>query len=849
MGDTDYRKHFLDHRLGPKPAGRLMISWCLLLVMVAALACQAEAPRKTTAEFVITPAGAVTHQGPQYSPDQVYSISPRIFTWAEFDLAVQNYVDGHFEETAFILAGLKTADLTEDQKRSANFLSGLVAFKLGQAEAVDRYFSETAKVPKSLVAYTWYYRGQAHFNAGRYQEARHLLAEFLRLDPDSHLAGPARLTRAEALGLLRQWPEAFREIKALLNTDQAAEAKLLLARVYETQGDKVQARDHYRQAMQASNFQPVRAKAAEKYFELLRAAASRPGQEDLKLEMIRFLRQEWLLDQALSWIDRLVAQGGSPGFLAALQGEKATILWYAGRITEAQSCYPKPTSPEQIRTNLYGSWMYARCLERLGLWAQTAETFRMIAAAAPAKRDEALFEAGLAHLRLKQKDQALEAWSKLSPAAINGPYKDARPWRLGLYSFHHKDWPAAVDNFRSILKDHPGSKFTAAATYWLGRSLEESGKKTEAAEQYRQLLVPSADQYYRMMADHRLNRNKKKDHWADLPAFQAGLALEQNHADRSFLPLRYHQAASTGRNIWALSDPGYGLGDLWTERRKIINLPSPTGVSLKGTNALSRLKDLAAAGALDLAHQEAEILRGLIKAGAWGDHKNLPDLTARLLAFSSAYLAQVGDYYGFVRLQYVAPKPPYLTTVPEALIKNLRRYYPLAYPGPVLQAARDYHLHPALILAIMRTESFYQPGIMSVSNARGLMQLLPSTGNKIAACLGRSDPHPEALFAPENNIRFGAWYLAAMIKDFDGQYPLAIASYNGGPFNVRRWVQQAGDLTMEEFIETIPFDQTRLYVKKVMAEMYQYRLLYTGVAASPDLTARLRNPVRNDITF
>ncbi|MEW5725291.1 MAG: lytic transglycosylase domain-containing protein, partial [Thermodesulfobacteriota bacterium] len=295
--------------------------------------------------------------------------------------------------------------------------------------------------------------------------------------------------------------------------------------------------------------------------------------------------------------------------------------------------------------------------------------------------------------------------------------------------------------------------------------------------------------------------------------------------------------------VWAQSDPGLSLGDLWAERGRLMAAAGPEPAPPAVKNAWPRLRDLAGAGVLDLAQDEAEAWRAAIKG------LPLKDLDLRLFAFLSAYKAHVGDYAGWVRLQYgnfgllVRGRPD------EQKILAQRRFFPLAFPGPVLEAAEEFQLHPALLLSVIRTESYYQPDVLSAANARGLMQLLPSTGQKISHRLGAVLPHPALLFSPETNIRFGACYLSALIQEFGGQLPLAIASYNAGPFNVKRWVLQAGDCTLEEFIEMIPFEQTNAYVKKILGAMYQHRLLFSSRSHCPNLDAPLRPVFLDEINF
>ncbi len=158
-------------------------------------------------------------------------------------------------------------------------------------------------------------------------------------------------------------------------------------------------------------------------------------------------------------------------------------------------------------------------------------------------------------------------------------------------------------------------------------------------------------------------------------------------------------------------------------------------------------------------------------------------------------------------------------TGPE-LIETL----PRAYEWLVVPAANRYGLDPNLLLAVMRVESAYQKNIVSYAGAVGLMQIMPRTGQLIAHALGRDDFTPADLLDPRLNLEFAAWYLASLIRRFDGHLPLAIAAYNGGPHNVRRWIQESADATpLDVLLEQIPFSQTHRYVRKVLLHYQAYR--------------------------
>lgn len=149
---------------------------------------------------------------------------------------------------------------------------------------------------------------------------------------------------------------------------------------------------------------------------------------------------------------------------------------------------------------------------------------------------------------------------------------------------------------------------------------------------------------------------------------------------------------------------------------------------------------------------------------------------------------------------------------------------PRAFAVEVVSAARQFGVDPNLLWAVMRVESVYQPRIVSYAGAIGLMQIMPRTGRLIAQRLGRNDFTTAKLLDPSTNLEFAAWYLHSLIERFDGDLPLAIAAYNGGPHNVRVWLERMGPtVPLDAFLERIPFDQTHRYVRRVLTHYAAYR--------------------------
>ena len=153
----------------------------------------------------------------------------------------------------------------------------------------------------------------------------------------------------------------------------------------------------------------------------------------------------------------------------------------------------------------------------------------------------------------------------------------------------------------------------------------------------------------------------------------------------------------------------------------------------------------------------------------------------------------------------------------------------LAWPRPYadrVEAAGSRGAEPDLVLAVMREESGYRPKVVSPVGARGLLQIMPETGSQLASQLGENPFDPDSLFEPETNIRFGAFYLAQLLEQFDGRTSAAVGSYNAGPHRVVVWLRERGDLEDDEWVEAIPFDQTRRYVRRVLRSLHAYRVLY-----------------------
>lgn len=152
--------------------------------------------------------------------------------------------------------------------------------------------------------------------------------------------------------------------------------------------------------------------------------------------------------------------------------------------------------------------------------------------------------------------------------------------------------------------------------------------------------------------------------------------------------------------------------------------------------------------------------------------------------------------------------------------------YPRAFRDFVEKHSKEYTIPTELTWSIMRTESQFRKDAISPVGALGLMQIMPITGSRVAKILKISSFSPQSLLQPETSIQIGTRYLKRLMDQFDGVIPLVAAGYNAGPHRVHNWLSTFGSLDTDEFIEHIPFIETRNYVKKVVSSCQIYSRLY-----------------------
>ncbi len=444
-------------------------------------------------------------------------------------------------------------------------------------------------------------------------------------------------------------------------------------------------------------------------------------------------------------------------------------------------------------------------LFKTGNWEGALEAF------SGATRTSAVkIKTGICLYRLSRFPEALDVFSEIdSPKAFY--------WKgVTLMSMEREE--EAIGVFELLHKLNPKSSWTAKSLLKAARLRHLREEFEEAQRLYRLIIekYPKREEARKSAWNLGWVHYRKKEYEKALEVF-SDRAWAYGAERERFLYWYARAAERAGDKPGAL----FALGKLADSRKityysflaklrlkKNLLPDSPpaaySGNPLGKNPALKKFLFFAKAGIYDLALQEAELLRPQAKT------------VAQRLHLASLYL-QVRDYKSSISLANGLRSP-------EALPFS----FPKGFEERVKFFSQKYTLDEFLVYSVIREESHFDKEAVSVSDARGLMQLLPSTALEAAPKAGLSSFETSQLFSPDINLNLGCYYLSWLLEIFGGNFAVSLAGYNGGPTSAKVWYEKNGSLDIDEFVEEIPFEQSRNYVKKILRSYAAYEAVYGG---------------------
>ena len=483
-----------------------------------------------------------------------------------------------------------------------------------------------------------------------------------------------------------------------------------------------------------------------------------------------------LADKAQAELGRISAAGTKvEPYTSAEMYKRGGTLYDLGRYAQAAKTYSElPLAGETPEYVAKVRLRAGQALFKARRYQDAEEMLRGVGqGAGTVPANEANFWLAKALDKNGKTDQAYELFLRLAQAPQGGSVAEEALQEAAYLKRYQKNWGEALKLFQRYLASHPDPQ-KAGGALWEAAWTSYQSRDYPGAANYLKKLVLNAE------------LREKALYWLGKSLTNAG---DPKGAQLAFASL----ADEFPFGYYAL------ICDRWCELGAFPTPPRSLGNALPMPAGFEREKALISLGLYDEASRELSATRKV---------KN-PLGIARLFL-------EMENFNG--ALHAVAKDNAKLTGKDSATVWGVS--YPLAYRDEVVKNAAATAVPESLIYAIMRAESNYFPGALSPVGAVGLMQIMPATAEAMSK--GSSARLP----LPELNINLGARYLRDQLKTYDRNVPLTAAAYNAGPGNVKRWQKSLASLPQDEFIESIPFKETREYVKKVVSTMELYQRLY-----------------------
>jgi soluble lytic murein transglycosylase len=632
------------------------------------------------------------------------------------------------------------------------------------AEAIDPLRRAQTK-GNELADYVTYYQASALQQTGSFTQAEVLLRNFEQKFEGSIFTRDVYVTRARILIALERPAEAV----ALLEADRLptrADVELVLGRAYAAAGQPAKAAAALRGVYYGM---PLAPEADEAEKELLSVSGQIPPASlaDRKTRIDLLIKGK-RYSEAVTEYHALLGEASAQDRVA-LEVALAGALRQRGHNREAKQILEPLTTAtgEAAAQRLYNLGEIARAADDDTAFQVFLAQLRLLAPQSP-WLEQALFSSANKYLVNKDYPKAEALYRELAQRFPNGSHGSYAHWKSTWLLWRLGQGAEARREFEQQIMLFPDAPETPAALYWRGRAAEEDGEPGRARAYYEKLVQRYHSYYYGQIAQARLTA--------------VGSA-----------------AITTEPALASLRVP---------EARVYPTLPDPPADSLR----VQKASLLANGALLDLALREL--------------HQAALEEGSNWEVAEMARLCQDAGRYDRALDVVKHEVPTYFSgdvfDLPPAYWQAL---FPRPYWADLKRYATENGLDAYQVAALIRQESAFNPSAISHANAIGLMQLLPATGRLVAKDFKIRHFAPAMLTIPATNLRLGTKYFRGMVDQF-GAVEYALAAYNAGSDRVIDWQATAKYRDIAEFVESIPFTETREYVQAIQRNANVYRQLY-----------------------
>lgn len=710
---------------------------------------------------------------------------------------------------------------TSPEHAPATFMLALARMNAGQWQEAGTLFEGLYERYPLLAPYHAYYAARCRVRRGDTAGAIEWAAKVpARSVPEAE----ATLVKIDALVALARWSEVEGETARFLDRFPAgprrAEASFRRALALEALGRPAEeAIAIYKRIWAEAPLETWAKKAEER---LLTLAAAHPGAEG---EAIKAHTPAELIARGMALFDKNQNAEAEAMFGAALAAANLTPADACrAQFHRAQSVFKQRQRPRAAPvfalaeaacrtaadTDLVVKALYqgARCLAAAGDRPAALAKYDAIENQFPAHSyaDDA---------RLRAAEVATDAGDEAAAETLLGGIAEKYPsgdllgealWRLAFRAIRANDWAEAHrrldENLRKIA--HEDLWYAEGrALYWKARVFDKQARPSDARAFYTRAVREYPLSVYALMSLERMRQANPRERAALVAELRAGLISSPGNAKDDGFHFSPRPVFGEPGFLRAVELARLGIGT--DARRELAKL----GFSSPDSRDAARK-----AGAVPSAREDVLWITAILldRGRSWTYSHMIP--RQLLTGWRASYPAGRGA-------------------------AEWRLAYPRAFPEMVAHESRANHVPEALQYAIMREESTFNPAIESFANAIGLTQLVVKTAQRFS-------PAPvtrETLLDPGKNLQIGSRFLGFLLEHFGSQAGLSISGYNAGESAVDRWLRERGTWELDEFIEAIPYDETRNYTKRVLASYAAYSWLYDRAQPVPALSFSLRREV------
>lgn len=662
------------------------------------------------------------------------------------------------------------------RKHAGTDAGALANLALGYAHLLDKdYDKALVSLEKAkrrageLADYVRFFEAQAQSGNAKSEQVLATLKDFTRNSADSIFLRDAELIYSNALTAQGHPEEAVKYLEAN-RTPTRADIELALGKAYIRAGDAPKGMSILRRIYFTM---PLSSQAGQAAAEMQALGSSLEGSfEERRLRAELLGRGNRWTDAAKEYRDLLnVAPEHEK---ANLQVALAVALRKSGNTSESKTLFESAQATGEANAQrLYWTGEDARNRDDVDAVMKNLERMR---AETPASTwlQQALLSAGNMYLLKKDYDRAIDMYREISVRFPTGRMSSYAHWKATWLNYRLRRTDAKKELERQV-EQYPDGNEVAQAVYWRARLAEQDGDVLMARAWYTKCANRFRNYYYGYLSRERL---------AKLPPPQSHVAPLD---DPLLAKIPEPSALEEEANV--TTPPS---DDLRVEKAKLLENAGLTDFAVK---------ELQAAGGGDGPNWATLEIARVYRDGGM-PHRALQFLKR---AVPSYYAMDIAD-------------------LPRAYWDLL---FPTPYWGDLRRYSSDVGLDPYLVASLIRQESEFNPGAVSHANAWGLMQLLPTVGKGEAKAAKVSGFRTESLLNPTINIQLGTRYFRAMVDRF-GQVEYALAAYNAGASRVDEWKANGQYNDIDEFVESIPFTETREYVQAIVRNAQVYKKLFPG---------------------